>query len=122
MRVDHETVAAFVAAHSRLMVAVHDAEPSERLRMESVAHPAAYEIASLLAGQRPSTDAELAFVSERTQALVELADVLAEIGDTDGNALARQARLDARRELEPHGGSSLADAAALAEEMRRGSI
>ena len=120
MRVDHDAVTKFVAAHERLTAAARTVEPSERLRMESVAHAAAYEVASLLAGHRPRSAAEVAFVGARTQALGELTDVLAESGD--GDAIARQARLEARLELESQGGSSLTDAAALVEEMRRGPI
>jgi len=119
MRIDHEAVAELVAAHVRLTEAAHDANTSERSRLQSIAHAAVYEVASLLGGQRPQSPAELEYVQTRTRALGELVDVVVEVGLANGDPIARQARIEARRDVKDHGGSSLTDAAGLIEELRR---
>jgi len=119
MRVDHDAVAELVAAHRRFTDAADAAGTSERSRLESIAHAALYEVASLLGGQRPQSPAELEYVQTRTRALGELVDVVVEVGLANGDPIARQARIEARRDVKDHGGSSLTDAAGLIEELRR---
>lgn len=108
-------------AHARVFAgSTRVTDVSARAEIESAAHGAAYEVASLLAGKRPGDVAEREYVRTRTAALRDLAGALADVEGTDVDAVARRARVEARREIEDHAGSSLDELSHLADELRDG--
>jgi hypothetical protein len=117
LRTDDDLLSRLVAAHDRIEQQVETSRDAERAR--SVAHAAAYEVASLLEGRLPVTAAEREYVAARTAALDEVAALLADPGLPPEDHRTRQAIVDARQEVEQiAGGSSVTDAAELLRELR----
>jgi hypothetical protein len=117
LRIDHDALRRLVAAHDRIEQGLDPGRDAERAR--SVAHAAAYEVASLLEGRLPATAAEHEYVAARAVALEEIAATLADPNVALDDQRARQAMVEARREVEEiAGGSSVTDAADLVRELR----
>lgn len=111
LRVGDDTVADLVARHDQVREAAAGLPVGDRLRVEAVAHAAVREVASLLGGRDPSGVAEVEYAAARVAALRSLAEAAAAPG------AARAADVAARREVEAIGGSSIADASALVDEL-----
>lgn len=117
LRTDDELLQQLVAAHDRIEQRVQTGRDTERAR--SVAHAAAYEVASLLEGRLPATAAEREYVAARTVALENVAALLADPNLPPDDHGSRQAMVEARREVEAiTGDSSVTDAADLLRELR----
>jgi hypothetical protein len=118
LRTDHPSVVHLLAAHQRLLTVSDALAASPRRRVHDIAHGAVLEVASLLGGRVPGTEAEVDYVAARTRALGELAQVVADPRVGDGEAEKRRALVEARSEIEQlAGGSSLTDASDLAREL-----
>ncbi|MFN0025870.1 MAG: hypothetical protein ACKV2O_01620 [Acidimicrobiales bacterium] len=118
LRTDHAHLKALVMAHEQLSDLARHLASEPKARVAAVAHSALREVASLLDGRLPQTQAELDYVSARTSALVELCHVVGAPGVSDGEADRRHAVVEARREVEEVSGrSSLTDAADLARQL-----
>jgi hypothetical protein len=111
LRADGELVGALVTQHELVRDRAATLSTVERLRVESVAHAALREVATLLGDREPTGAAEVEYVSARLTALTALAQAAAASG-TD-----RATNVAARHEVEQLGGSSLDDAAALVNEL-----
>ena len=116
LRVDQAAVAELVARHAAVLRAAALLDAGDQIRVAGVAHTAIYELATLLRGRSPDTATELEYVAVRSRALAELADAV-RAGDAQDRADA-DARVHARHDVEALGGSSVADAAALVDELR----
>jgi hypothetical protein len=119
LRTDHPDVAALIAAHDRCAADGARLPAWRRVQVDSVAHAALAEVATLLAGRSITVDAEVRYVQARTRALEVLAVALADAADADADGGARQAVVDARAEVEQiAAGSAVSDAEALARSLR----
>ena len=118
LRADDPRVEELLAAHQRALDTAARLAVAPRARVAAVAHAAVLEVASLLAGRAPALETEVEYVSARVRALHDLAAAAADPRSGDGERDRRQARADARVEVERlAGGSSIADAAALSREL-----
>lgn len=121
LRADHPAVVALVVAHDRCADDATVLPAWRRLQVDSVAHGAVAEVATLLAGRSPTVDAEVRYVVARTSALDALSAAL--VGAVSGNGVAdddeRRTFVDARAEIEQlAAGSAVLDAEALARSLR----
>jgi hypothetical protein len=118
LRIDHKSTARLVHSYELLVKEAERLTPAVRQRTLAVGRNALVEVASLLDGKTPVTVAEVEYVDSRIVALDELAAVVRQPSVGDGDGLARQARLEARREVESlDGQTSLADARDLARDL-----
>ena len=118
LRIDHPTTEQLVAAHERLSRASESLAPVPRTRVEQVAHAALAEVASLLDGRAPGTQAEIDYVGARVAALESLVAVVTHPRVGDGESDRRRAIVEARREVEQLAGdSSLTAASDLSREL-----
>lgn len=115
LHVAQRDVADLVAAHQRCLDLANGLVAWRRVQVVSVAHAALLEVATLLRGRAPATPAEVDYVVTRGAALCRLADALVDpaVGDGEVDAGMRQARADARMEIERAAGSAVDDADAL---------
>jgi hypothetical protein len=120
VRIDHPAVVDLLAAHQRCLDAAAGLAAWRRVQVDAVAHAALLEAATLLDGHPPLTPAEVDYVEARVAALRRLADAVTDpaVGDGDPDGLARQARADARVEVERAAGSAVDDADALVRALR----
>jgi hypothetical protein len=121
LRTDHPAVSALIASHDRCIGAAAGLPAWRRVQVDSVAHAALTEVATLLAGRSPAVEAEVRYATERTRALDALSAALVQaIGrDPVPDADERRALVDARGEVEQiAGGSAVLDAETLARSLR----
>jgi uncharacterized protein (UPF0147 family) len=76
------------------------------------------ETAALLAGGRPETPRQAAYIVKRVRAIAALTDAIT--GDDARPDPLREARTDAHEALENMGASSLTELAELTDALRRG--
>jgi hypothetical protein len=122
LRIDAEPTASLAAAYDALRTQSSVLVEDAGRRVREVGHDAMWEVAGLLHGRLPTTDAEREYIDVRARALGDLAQVLLDprVGDGDGER--RQALVQARVEVDRiAGGSSVERAADLALELLGGS-
>lgn len=104
LRIDDAGVSRLVAAYEAL-----DGVPATTGTARAAAHGALLEVASLLDGRRPASDAERRYVGARADAVESLVAALRELGE-DGSAVdggpAPDLVVEAREELDALGGTS----------------
>jgi len=113
LRVSPGPVAELVGAHDALFTLVGAHPDAVGAEERAAAHAAAADVAAVLGGAAPSGADEIAFVTERAEALAVLAarveDAVAAGAGAPEADDARRARLAARQEVDRIEGSSSAD-------------
>lgn len=116
MSIDHPSLVALVAAYDRCTEAQ---VTSTGVAATAAAHAVIIEVATLLGGGRPSDPADVRYVTERAEALDELATALNASSSADVDRARRAAVVQARAEVDRiDGRSALTDAAVLARQLR----
>jgi hypothetical protein len=110
-------IAELVAGYDALLDAADALDRAEAAEATAAGHAAVLETASLLAGGRPETPRQAAYVAKRVRAIGALTDAIA--GSHASLDPRREARTDAHEALESIGASSLTELAELTETLRR---
>jgi hypothetical protein len=110
--------AELVAAYDALLDAAHLLDSVHAREAAAAAHAAVSETAALLAGGRPETPRQAAYIVKRVRAIAALTDAIT--GDDARPDPLREARTDAHEALENMGASSLTELAELTDALRRG--
>jgi hypothetical protein len=118
LRIDHSSIEQLLAAHHRLLTLAASLATAPRSRVQTVAHSALLEVASLLAGRQPVAEGELDYIAARSHALEDLCSTVADPRVGDGERDRRRAIVEARHEIEElAGSSSVIDASDLSREL-----
>jgi hypothetical protein len=112
------TIQRLLGAHRHLFAVSTRLVAAPRSRVQCVAQAALLEVASLLDGRLPLTQAEADYVEARVLAMEELAAAVTDSRVGDGESERRRAKVAATREVEQlAGSSSLTNAAELSREL-----
>ena len=119
MRQDDAALRQLADLYERALDASAAFVPDRRSQVGSVAHALVEEVATLLDGGLPANAAEVEYVEARLAALAELTTTVEDPRLGDGDPIRRQARTEARLEVEEISGrSALRENDALLHELR----